>query len=179
MKDESIICPLNALKCWTKESRDHSSSPGRGSGLYLLPRLPPVTLKVGWSWLSLQWDGNIHQDRPEYNKLFEDMASIHQCEYIQETPWCKCLSLFFYFSLMGICFVRLAFQWSYKYRNEILMTCLNSSITCVISHTAELWKRRGWGFARAFRNWTLLNGLIGWNSFSKSTFFVDYFKNQK
>lgn len=54
-------------------------------------------------------------------------------------------SLLFSLPLMDIALSDLQFQWSYKYRNEILMTCLNSSAACARSHTAELQRPLGWG----------------------------------
>lgn len=65
-------------------------------------------------------------------RTWPQFVSTNTCRKPCEMLWCK--FLFFFFLLMDIYFVRRALQWSYKYRNEILITCLNSSTTCVRSH---------------------------------------------
>lgn len=82
--------------------------------------------------------------------MWPQLVSANTCRKPHEMPWCEFLS-YFSFSLMDICFVRLALQWSYKYRNEILITCLNSSTTCA-DHTAHSSRDRGVGHVSTCRN---------------------------
>lgn len=104
-------------------------------------------------------------------RMWLQFVSANTSRKPHEPPWCKFPSFYFFFSvsLMDICVVRLALQGSYKYRNEILITCLNSSTTGARSHTTEQQALRGWGM------WALSGTKLSWRALWLNFIFKECF----